>query len=26
MGFERTPETDFRPAPSVLVKGYRLAL
>ena len=26
MGFRRAPEIDFRPAPSVLVKGYRLAL
>lgn len=26
MGFERAPELDFRPAPDVLVKGYRLAL
>jgi GNAT superfamily N-acetyltransferase len=25
-GFERAPELDFRPAPEVLVKGYRLAL
>ena len=26
MGFRRAPEIDFRPAPGVLVKGYRLAL
>lgn len=26
MGFQRAPEIDFRPAPGVLVKGYRLAL
>jgi GNAT superfamily N-acetyltransferase len=26
MGFVRAPEIDFRPAPTMLVKGYRLAL
>lgn len=26
LGFHRAPELDFRPAPGVLVKGYRLAL
>jgi GNAT superfamily N-acetyltransferase len=26
MGFVRTPETDFRPAPGTLVKGYRREL
>ena len=26
MGFRRATELDFRPAPEVLVKGYRLAL
>lgn len=26
MGFIRAPEHDFRPAPSVLIKGYRLNL
>jgi hypothetical protein len=26
MGFVRAPELDFRPAPQVTVKGYRLAL
>jgi hypothetical protein len=26
MGFQRVPELDFEPAPSVTVKGYRLAL
>jgi predicted N-acetyltransferase YhbS len=26
MGFERAPGLDFRPAPDVLVKGYRLNL
>jgi len=26
MGFVRAPEIDFRPAPAMLVKGYRLAL
>jgi GNAT superfamily N-acetyltransferase len=26
LGFARTPELDFRPAPDVLVKGYRLRL
>ena len=23
MGFVRTPETDFEPAPGVVIKGYR---
>lgn len=26
MGFERTPETDFRPVPDLLVMGFRLNL
>jgi ribosomal protein S18 acetylase RimI-like enzyme len=26
MGFARTPELDFHPAPGLTVKGYRLAL
>jgi GNAT superfamily N-acetyltransferase len=26
MGFQRTPETDFRPAPDWLVMGFRLSL
>lgn len=26
MGFERTPETDFRPAPDFVVMGFRLRL
>lgn len=26
MGFERTPETDFRPAPNFVVMGFRLEL
>jgi hypothetical protein len=26
MGFVRTPETDFHPAPGVIIKGYRLDL
>ena len=26
MGFVRSPELDFRPAPGVMVKGYRLEL
>lgn len=26
MGFERAPETDFRPAPNALVMGFRLRL
>ena len=26
MGFERAPEFDFRPGPTVLVEGYRLVL
>ncbi len=26
MGFERTPDLDFSPAPGITVKGYKLAL
>ena len=26
LGFVRAPQLDFRPAPSVTVKGYRLDL
>jgi len=26
MGFVRAPEIDFRPAPGIVVKGYRLEL
>ncbi|HKP51823.1 MAG TPA: GNAT family N-acetyltransferase [Chloroflexia bacterium] len=26
MGFVRTPETDFHPAPEIVIKGYRLDL
>jgi len=26
MGFERAPEYDFRPGPTILVEGYRLVL
>jgi ribosomal protein S18 acetylase RimI-like enzyme len=26
MGFRRAPDLDFHPAPSMTIKGYRLAL